>query len=133
MRFSRTFRFDLGEISFLRAFIREALSDLDEIVLNHIILATDEICTNAIQHGGAHIPLPVFTVSILHANGKVEVEITDSTQPFPIEKIVEVDCWEKIRNREKGGLGLFLVQKVMDEISVEAMGNHQVIRLRKFI
>jgi serine/threonine-protein kinase RsbW len=133
MKFIKNFRCGLEEIPALREFIRDSLPELEEIILNQIILATDEICTNAIQHGCARPVSSGFTVTIHRLSDKIEVEITDAAQSFPIEKQVAVDCQEKIRNREKGGLGLFLVQKIMDEISVEEMGRFHVIRLGKYI
>lgn len=130
---SSLFRCSLDEIPRLRVFIRESLAGLDEVTLNQIVLAADEVCTNAIIHGCSREKSENITVTLSQLPGKVLVEITDSSTPFPLMEKVSVDCVEKIRKREKGGLGLFLVQKIMDEISVEAFGRQHVIRMSKYI
>lgn len=133
MNHSCLFRCSLDEIPRLRVFIRESLAGLDEVILNQIVLAADEVCTNAIIHGCSREKAENMLVTLNQLPGKVLIEITDSSTPFPITEKVSVDCAEKIRKREKGGLGLFLVQKIMDEISVEESGKQHVIRMSKYI
>jgi serine/threonine-protein kinase RsbW len=130
---SQRFLCSLEEIPRLREFIRQSLNSLDEVILNQIVLAADEVCTNAIQHGCSRADHSDFFVRIHIQPQKITLEIQDSSQPFPIGDKVKVDCNEKIKNREKGGLGLFLVQKIMDEIAIEELGKHHIIRMCKYI
>lgn len=133
MKSTQRFLCTIEEIPRLRAFIRHSLVDLDEVTLNQIVLAADEVCTNAIQHGCSRSESTDFSVSVSHFPGRILIEIQDSSRPFPIGDQVTVDCAEKMKNREKGGLGLFLVQKIMDEIAIEELGKHHIIRMSKFI
>lgn len=133
MNSTQRFLCTIEEIPRLREFVKQSLNGLDEIILNQIILAADEVCTNAIQHGCSRSDSFEFLVSIQQQPGKIMIEIQDSSQPYPIGDKVNVDCAEKIKNREKGGLGLFLVQKIMDEIAIEQLGKHHIIRMSKYI
>jgi serine/threonine-protein kinase RsbW len=130
---SKRFLCSLEEIPRLREFIRQSLTSLDEVTLNQIVLAADEVCTNAIQHGCSRSAHSDFFVRIHTHPQKITLEIQDSSQPFPIGEKVKVDCNEKVKNREKGGLGLFLVQKIMDEIVIEELDKHHIIRMCKYI
>lgn len=133
MNSTQRFQCSIEEIPRLREFIKQSLPGLDEIILNQIVLAADEVCTNAIQHGCARSESADFLVSVSHSPGRILLEIQDSSRPFPIGNQVNVDCAEKMKNREKGGLGLFLVQKIMDEIAIEELGKHHIIRMSKYI
>lgn len=133
MNTTQRFQCTIEEIPRLREFIKQSLFGLDEIVLNQIVLAADEVCTNAIQHGCSRSESGDFSVSVALLPGRISIEIQDSSRPFPIGDQVNVDCAAKIKNREKGGLGLFLVQKIMDEIAIEELGKHHIIRMSKYI
>ena len=61
----------------------------------------------------------------------VSIQITDSGIPFnPLEK-EDPDVDAPVSERQIGGLGIFLVKKVMDTISYRREGDLNVIYLEK--
>jgi serine/threonine-protein kinase RsbW len=131
MKHHAVFVCSLEQLPAIRAFIRASLPETEDVFVNQVALAVDELFTNAIIHSqcaqnGRNLEITIYT----DIQG-VNLEIKDTALPFPIDQRVQIDCLDKIRNREKGGLGLFLIQQIMDEISVQAAGEFHIVKLRK--
>jgi len=78
-------------------------------------LAVEEAITNIILHGyrdgeGA------ITVSGRAGNGTVEVQLEDRAGPFDPLSIPEPDLGGDAGDRKPGGLGIFLIRQVMDDV-----------------
>ncbi len=78
-------------------------------------LAVEEAITNVIVHGyreqGGEIG-----VTCRATRGIVEVQIEDAAPPFDPLSLPEPDLTADIEERQVGGLGIFLIRQVMDEI-----------------
>jgi serine/threonine-protein kinase RsbW len=86
----------------------------DEEILD-IQLAVEEAITNVILHGYERVAGNiVITCRVTH--GLAEVQIEDSAPPFNPLSIPEPDITEDIEDRKIGGLGVFLIRQVMDDI-----------------
>ena len=78
-------------------------------------LAVEEAITNVIVHGYEKVTGQiVITCRITH--GLAEVQIEDFAPPFNLLSIPEPDITEDIQDRKIGGLGIFLIRRVMDDI-----------------
>jgi anti-anti-sigma factor len=88
-------------------------------------LAVDEACTNIIKHAylnrGGEIRIDVQAEP-----GRVEVNIFDRGKPFEWSKVEDPDLQEYVEIGKKGGLGIFLMNRLMDELDYSASpaGNH---------
>lgn len=87
-------------------------------------LAVDEACTNIIKHayknrGGT------IRIDVQAEPGRVEVNIFDRGEPFEWSKIEDPDLQEYVEIGKKGGLGIFLMNRLMDELdySSSSAGN----------
>jgi serine/threonine-protein kinase RsbW len=95
---------------------------------NHIQLALEEVAVNILIHGsgpGSEIKLLV-TLEADHAVW----EILDRGKPFPFEESVSRYDGMPTMDQPVGGVGLFLVRKVMDEVRYEpatAQGNRMIL------
>lgn len=80
-------------------------------------LSVDEICTNIMTHG-YNGKEPGWIQIIFQWNAQqVQVVIRDNGHSFAFHKTAQPqlhDSWDK---RRVGGLGIFLVKKMMDEIA----------------
>ena len=78
-------------------------------------LAVEEAITNVIVHGyreqGGEVD-----VTCRATRGIVEVQIEDAASPFNPLLLPEPDLTTDIEDRHVGGLGIFLIRQVMDEI-----------------
>jgi serine/threonine-protein kinase RsbW len=131
--FARDFFCKRESLPCIREFIRLHLSELEDITSNQIILAVDEVCANAIIHGRGRKEPFQLKISILSIHNQITVEITDTAEPYPIPIPTQTSAAEKIKMRAKGGLGLVLVQKIMDQIEIERLPDAHIIRMIKRI
>jgi serine/threonine-protein kinase RsbW len=93
-------------------------------------LAVEEAITNVIVHGYAKKPGKIeimFRTSGDHA----EILIKDTAPPFNPLLIPEPDVTENVEDRKIGGLGVFLIRQVMDEISYRYENGKNILVLVK--
>jgi len=86
---------------------------------NNTKLAVDEACTNIIKHAyqdkGGDIRIDVQAEP-----GKIEINIFDRGEPFDWSKVKEPDLDLYVEIGKKGGLGIYLMNRLMDSISYSA-------------
>jgi anti-anti-sigma factor len=86
---------------------------------NNTKLAVDEACTNIIKHAykdkGGDIRIDVQAEP-----GKIEINIFDRGEPFDWSKVKEPDLDLYVEIGKKGGLGIYLMNRLMDSLSYSA-------------
>lgn len=95
---------------------------------NHIQLALEEIAVNILMHGSG--PDSVFKVMASLQPGRVTWEIVDFGQPFAFEEASTRYQGTPSVDQAVGGIGLFLVRKVMDEVRYlpdQGEGNRMIL------
>ena len=93
-------------------------------------LAVEEAITNVIVHGYAKNPGKIqiiFRTSGNHA----EILIEDTAPPFNPLLIPEPSITENVEDRKIGGLGIFLIRQVIDEISYRYENGKNILVLVK--
>jgi serine/threonine-protein kinase RsbW len=85
-------------------------------------LAADEACSNVIEHAYAGIPDGVIDVSCDVANDQLTITIHDRGKEFDISSVRKPNLSRNLSEREVGGLGVFLIYKLMDEVHFESSG-----------
>ncbi len=121
-------------LSELRAFLQQALGGgaLNEIEKHQVTLAVEEVCANLIIHSHGCNPKDVIQLEIKDSDEKLIFEISDQGEAFNILNY-EVPDLEKVRvEKRKGGLGIILVKKIMDEIEFESKNGTNTCRLIKW-
>jgi serine/threonine-protein kinase RsbW len=108
-------RADLAQLSVIREFVAESSRSLeaDEQAIRDLQLAVDEVCSNSIRHGygGQEGQIEVSVDRIGHS---IRVVVRDWGRAFDPEQIPVPDLDVPL-----DGLGLFLVQQVMDDVRFE--------------
>ncbi|MEQ9423620.1 MAG: ATP-binding protein [Cyclobacteriaceae bacterium] len=103
----------------IRTFVEKVLKShkMPDIEAYQIILAVDEICANLIIHSHQCNEKETFEVKInYNEDEEITFEIIDDGLAFALKGYSEPDLQEIIKTKKKGGLGLMLVQKIMDSI-----------------
>ena len=59
----------------------------------------------------------------------LQIEISDTGVPFDILSVPSPDVTSDLTTRAVGGLGLFLVRKIVDEITYRRANDHNIVRL----
>lgn len=119
----------------IREFVKSRLSDFDVTghVSNQIVLAVDEACANCMIHQHQCDDASSIEVAIYLENKILYTEIRDTGKAFPIDEYQPKKLNEIVKSRHKGGLGINLIHKIMDEIKVEERRNYFVYKLGKRI
>jgi len=110
----------LTEIAaFVTQAAREAGLNDDEVF--HVEMAVDEACSNVIEHAYASRSGDIDLACTCPAAGQFEVVIRDSGQPFEPAEVSapNVGPPPDLDNLNEGGLGLYFMRKLMDEVRFE--------------
>jgi serine/threonine-protein kinase RsbW len=100
----------------------------------NIVLAVDEACTNIIKHAYQYATDKEIEVSIHQNKPSFEISIFDSGRSFDPSTIRRPDLKEHIGHRKRGGLGVYLMKKLMDKVEYKFhKGKRNEVRLIKYL
>ena len=95
------------------------VAGLDESAVFHCQIAVDEACTNIIEHGYSGEDKGQIEV-VCHATpGRLQIELLDQAPPFDIMQVPEPKLNQSIEEATIGGLGIYFMKKMMDEVTFE--------------
>lgn len=123
-----------ANLKVLRNFVEESLKSLQiaERESYSLVLAIDEVCMNLMQHSHQYNPSKHVQVTVMPVNEGIAFEITDFGECFDITKQSCPSSIEQIiRERRSGGMGLMIINRVMDIIQFERRNHFNVCRLYK--
>ncbi len=107
-------------------------AQFSEREIGHFKLAVDEACTNVIKHAyGADENREIDVAVIIDAN-RFTVRIRDRGATFDRAEYEEPDLATLVRERKRGGLGVELMRRLMDEVSYETRGAVNEVQLTKY-
>jgi serine/threonine-protein kinase RsbW len=118
----------------LRDFLRGTLtmpflSENDKLQLT---LAVEEVCANLIIHSHGCNAKDHIDLEVKESPGKLIFEITDQGKAFNLLDY-EIPDLNKVKGeKRKGGLGIILVKRIMDEIEFESAKGTNTCRLIKW-
>ncbi len=122
-------------LSLVRSFIefhgRELKLGNKEIA--HISLAVDEACTNIIKHAYKDSKNGKIKIKIYKKKNKLLVKLTDKGSHFDPSIIPDPNVEASQKMKKGGGLGMFLMKKIMDEVEYSAKGKGNELILIKYI
>jgi serine/threonine-protein kinase RsbW len=123
LKFEATFEANTVNLAKIRTFIREAArgSGADDSTLDEIELAVDEACTNVIEHGyQGQVEGRTIRIEVTSSRRAIVITIIDRSAEFDPSSVPLPDLEQVRRDLQVGGLGLFLVRTLMDDVSYEA-------------
>jgi serine/threonine-protein kinase RsbW len=117
----------------IRAFVSHTLQKLSipEIEINMMVLAIDEVCANFIIHSNHCNESQHIELKIEDNSHGVSFEIMDEGEPFDESSYKEPDINQLVKEKKKGGIGLMLVKRIMDNIEFRKEKDHTICRLFK--
>jgi anti-sigma regulatory factor (Ser/Thr protein kinase) len=86
----------------------------------NIQLATDEAASNIIEHAYGGISDGLLEISCGMQKDSIKIVLTDHGEPFDPSQIPMPDLKADLSERKIGGLGIFLMRKLMDEVHYES-------------
>ena len=118
----------------VRDFVRTYLDEqqLSAIAVNQVVLAVDEVVANFIIHANGEDENQFLDLALAVRNQQLEVEIADHGDTiFLPEPHQSPDLRAYIRQGRKGGMGMTLVNRLMDQVEFFNRDNHTVCHLSK--
>ena len=123
----------LENLSVIADFIATTMKQLGiEGGVNEVQTAVDEACTNIMKYaysGGGGI----ITISCELQDNDFVTTIRDSGRPFDPSAVPPPDLEADLEERRVGGLGIYLMMRLMDEVSYNfdaGKGNTLIMRKR---
>lgn len=109
---------DLVNLAHIAAFVSDmaARAGFDETQIYDIQMAVDEACTNTIEHAYGGRPDGEVRVCCHIASDDLVVSIYDHGTPFDPSAVPAPDLSAPLEERAIGGLGIFFMQQLMDEV-----------------
>lgn len=122
-----------SNLQLIRNFIVDELRKLaiSELEVHSMVLAVDEVCANLIIHSNNCSPEHSIKVVLEPGVDRISFDIIDNGTGFDIRNYPEPDLKEIIKTKKKGGVGLLLVKRIMDEIDFVRNENQSIVRLTK--
>ncbi len=103
-------------------------------VSEDIILAVDEACTNIIKHSYKFFPDGEIIVKVKYFDNKIIITIIDYGENFQTHKNNKHDLKEYYKHKKVGGLGMYLMKTLMDEVKYSSVpGKYNQVLLTKYI
>lgn len=104
---------------------------LSEKVIDEIRLAVDEAYTNIIKHAYKNTPQKPVLIEVGIDSSKLWISIKDEGVGFKPEEYRAPDILKRIKNKQRGGMGVYLIQKLMDQVQYNQNGGVNEIRMVK--
>lgn len=122
---------DLSQLVQLPLFVdqlREELS-LDEEKCFNLNLVLEEAATNVISYAFTDDEIHSFTIDAKTIDNLLYLTLTDDGTPFDPTEVPPVDTTAPAEERQIGGLGVFLIMQLMDEVKYERTNGQNIFTL----
>lgn len=106
------------------------LSDVRKFVAQHAIshgfnrqqiadirLAVDEAITNIIKHAYNGEENHTIEIEVTFKHDRVCIELFDTGTTFNLKTFPQPNIKEKIKQKKRGGMGVYLIHSLMDDVS----------------
>lgn len=125
----------LANLAQIAAFVGEQAERLgmDDDQIFAVQMAVDEACTNSMEHAYHGQESGEVTVCCYAEENDLVIKITDFGDTFNPQQIPEPDLSLPLEERHIGGLGLYLMRRMMDSVTFQTHpegGNDVILRKR---
>lgn len=101
--------------------------------VSKIELAVDEACANVIKHAYSKDPQQPIDLVIEIDYKKIAIIVTDHGKGFDFTRIPKADVKEYLAEMRVGGLGIYLMKALMDEVEFNSQpGTKTQVKLVKY-
>ena len=117
--------------NFVQHFVQQF--DVNKNDLDEIILAVDEAYTNIIKHAYNNDPNQTVKIELGTSTDTLWVQLSDTGFHFNADEYQPPDLLKRIKNKQRGGMGVYLIHKLMDSVEYSSAGKTNTILMRKRI
>jgi len=116
-------------------FVTAAAEDagLDMRAVYHVQTAVDEACANIIYHAYEFEGQGAIDLACERREAEFVVTIVDYGRPFDPSSVPTPNVNAELHERKEGGLGVYLMHKLMDDVRHDFCDRHNVLTMIKRI
>jgi anti-sigma regulatory factor (Ser/Thr protein kinase) len=117
-----TFDATFDNLDEIREFVGEAArkAGFSDKEIYAIQLAADEASSNIIEHAYAGVKGGKLEIDLSVSDKEMKITMRDHGKPFDPASVPEPNVKADLSERKIGGLGMYLMRKLMDEVSYES-------------
>ncbi|MGD2104110.1 MAG: ATP-binding protein [Anaerolineae bacterium] len=118
---TRTFPARYESLAAIDRFVAEGAKEagFDRCKAYQVRLAVDEACSNIIDHAYGGEGPGVIECSQHVQGGDLTIMLRDYGKPFDPSSVPEPDIEGDLEDRTGGGLGLYFIRQIMDEVTFD--------------
>ena len=122
-------------LSVVRHFVAEQASNhgIPDQTIDDIRLAVDEAFTNIIKHAYNFDANEKVSLKTGIEAGSFWISICDKGKPYDPETYTEPNIAQRIKDGKRGGVGVYLIKKLMDKVEYRSFGIKNEIKLIKHL
>lgn len=128
-----TFPANFDYLDAIRDFVADvaAQSGFSEKEIYSLQLAADEAASNIIEHAYEGIADGELDISCTMRGREFIILMKDQGRPFDPSKVKQPNLKADLSERQIGGLGVYLMRKLMDEVHYESAGKTNTLTMIK--
>lgn len=125
----------LEELGKINEMLKGACRDfgLPDALFPSLNLALEEALTNIINYAYDDNLKHTIKVTLRRSKEKISIKICDDGKAFDPTKISAPDISRSVAERQIGGLGVFLIRNVMDEVNYTRQNDKNILTMIKSI
>ena len=118
----------IEELERLAIFVEEVADELglDPETTMNLNLALEEVVSNVILYAYPREMGEKITIMAQKENNNLVFTITDKGKEFDPTKVVEADITLSAEDREIGGLGIYIVKNIMNEVTYQRLDGKNI-------
>jgi anti-sigma regulatory factor (Ser/Thr protein kinase) len=126
---------EAAQLSVLSGFLCEfwSAAELAQAQRAPFELALEEVFVNIVMHGARPGTVPCVEVSLARAEDGVTMTFEDDGPEFDPLSMPAPDVNAGLGERPVGGLGIFLVRRMMDAVSYQRVGVRNRLSMTKYL
>ena len=124
---------EIGQIRKLTDFVESVAEELqmEPGLAFGMNLALEEAVTNVILYAYNKGTNGYVDIDVIQYDDTVEFILSDSGKPFDPTAVPDADVTLKAEDRQIGGLGIFLVRQIMDDVRYEYKNGRNILSMTK--
>jgi len=129
----RQFRARFEQLEGVRAFVARAArtAGFSEKEVYAVQLAADEAASNIIEHAYEGKPNATFELTCDFKANRLVMRFVDQGKSFDFDRVEVPDLRADLSERKIGGLGIYLMHKLMDKVDYQVTKTGNILTLTK--
>lgn len=123
----------LDQLTLVASFVEELCDELGlgaDVVFN-LNLVLEEAMTNVIMYGHPEGGKHDIELTARADDGVLSLTVEDDGVAFDPTEVPDADVTLSAEERSIGGLGIFLIRQIMDEVFYQRVNEHNVLTMKK--